>query len=245
MKRLVSMVGRRRLIFGLAAVTLMGIEAYVILIAREGRFEIKGEQPYEISEFTTGATVTHAFLMRGDGLHSVSVHLETTAPASVRVRWTLWHSYLEAFRQEMSRAFEGETTASIVPGGSWVTWDVTRDGSSDNRWYTLDVQLLTAVAAGTGPEPKVNVVATRDNPERGGILFVNGVRQPGSLLLRADRRGRTLYRRFVVEAEPNLPGLLRVEAVQWLVVVVGHWAFLTFVYAFLMSPAKLRSNRDL
>lgn len=241
----VSRIARRRLFFGLAAATIIGIEAYVILIARDGRFEIKGEQHYEIAEFSTGSTVTHAFLMRGDGLHSISVHLETTAPSSVRVRWTLWHGYLEAFRQEMPRAFEGETTASIMPGGRWVTWDVTRDGSSDNRWYTLDVQLLSAVAAGPGPEPQVSVVATRDNPERGGILFVNGVRQPGSLWLRADRRGRTIYRRFVAEAEPNLPAVLRIEAVQWLLVVVLHWAFFTFAYALLVSPMTSRGATDL
>ena len=76
-------------------------------------------------------------------------------------------------------------------------------------WYTFEVQLLEAdnVAVRPGASARrVALVASSDNPERGGILWVGDTRQPGSLFIRAERQGRTPYRRFVAEVEPNLPG---------------------------------------
>lgn len=229
-------------LFTLACVVAIVLEVYVVLLDRESTFEIRGEQVYDIAEFAEGRTVTHAFLMRGDGMHAVSVRLTSSAPTSARLRWTLWHSYAEAFRAPMSRAFNGETDVTVTPEGSWVTFDVTRDGSSNNRWYTLDVQLVNAPPVGAEPStaPRVSLVASRDNPERGGILWVNGVRQTGSLMLRADRHGRTLYRRFEAEALPNLPRVFRNELVQWLIAAVAHWAFFTYAYALTVGSAPPR-----
>ena len=44
-------------------------------------------------------------------------------------------------------------------------------------------------------------------------------------MLRADRRGRTLFRRFELEAVPHLPSIFGSAVFQSLVVVVLHWAF--------------------
>ena len=67
------------------------------------------------------------------------------------------------------------------------------------------------------------------------MLFVNDIRQPGSLNLRAERRGRTLYRRFLEEAAPNLPAVLQVPAVQWAIAIVLHWALIVFAYTVLSA----------
>jgi hypothetical protein len=83
-------------------------------------------------------------------------------------------------------------------------------------------------------------MASRDNPDLGGVLWVNGARQPGSLFLRADQRGRTRYRQFVNDAEPHLPALLRQPVIQWSVVVAIHAALLTFVAAVFAEAAASR-----
>jgi len=85
-------------------------------------------------------------------------------------------------------------------------------------------------AAGNAPV-EISLFASRDNPDRGGVLWVGGARQLGSLVMRAERRGRTPYRRFLAEAEPNLPAVLRNGTVQWLTVIAFHWALIVFAWS--------------
>jgi len=132
----------------------------------------------------------------------------------------------------MSPAFEGVASFDLRPGRQWETITFTRDGSSKDRWYTIQLRLLDPQPP---PSPQVSIVASRDNPDRGGVLFVNDLRQPGSLNLRAERRGRTLYRRFLAEAAPNLPAMLQVPAVQWAIALVFHWALIVFAYTVLSA----------
>lgn len=210
----------------------IAVEVYVVFINRSSGFRIEGLDDYDISEFGSGAAVSHAFLMRGDGLNAVSLRFSSHAKAVVVVQWTLWRGLADQ-PQQMTRAFEGVDTLDLRPGRQWKTFAFTRDASSRDRWYTIEIRLQEA------PRP-VALVASSDNPERGGVLFVNGVRQSGSLSLRAERHGRTRYRRFVAEVEPNLPPALRIRAIQWSIVVLFHWAFVVFAFS-VMSDANVRA----
>ncbi len=209
----------------------------MVFVDRGGGLAIEGEQSYEIHESADGALVTHAFLMRGDGLHAVQVRLHSDMPAAARIKWTLWTGTPEV--GNMPRAFEGTELLSLRPGRQWQSLALVRNGTSNNRWYTLDIRVLDVEAVGH-PErrPVVSLVASRDNPDRGGVLWVNGVRQPGSLFLRADRQGRTPYRRFLIEAAPNLPVVFQVRLVQWLIFIGLHAAFLTFAWAIVMDAER-------
>lgn len=219
------------------ALAILG-EAYLLFGDRDSEFSIEGVKAYTIAAFAAGEPVSHAFLMRGEGLQSVSVRFDSSAAAAVRVKWTLWRGYPDV-PKEMSRAFEGVESLDLRPGPQWVTFSFTRDGSSKDRWYTIQVQLLDPRPA---PFPQVSIVASRDNPDRGGVLFVNDIRQPGSLYIRAERRGRTLYRRFLAEAAPNLPPALRIPAVQWGIAIVLHWALVVFAYAVLVEGVRSPSR---
>lgn len=229
---------RLRAMFGFVCVVSILFEVHVLFVDRDDTFAIEGAQRYDITEFSDGRSVSQAFLMRGEGIRAVSVRLNSNVPASARLRWTLWRGFAD--EPPMMRAFEEESSLTVRPGGQWVTFNITRDGSSHNRWYTIQLQLLDAARAGPAPAaaPRVTLVASQDNPERGGVLWVNDVRQPGSLLMRADRRGRTLYRRFLTEAAPNLPAPFRSAPVQWLIVGVYHWAFLTFAFAVAIQGSR-------
>ena len=141
----------------------------------------------------------------------------------------------------MARAFEGVEAFDLRPGGQWKTISFTRDGSSNDRWYTLQMRLLDPEPP---PAPQVSISASYDNPERGGLLFVNGLLKPGSLNLRAERRGRTLYRQFLAEASPNLPSVLRIPAVQWAIAIVLHWALIVFAYAVITDEQEIQSARS-
>ena len=207
------------------------VEAYVVFTARAGIFEIEGVETYDVGDFREGGTVAQAFLMRGDGMKAVRVRFSSNAVTIARVQWTLWRGYPDQ-PKEMARSFEGEEIFRLRPGRQWRTISFTRDGSSRDRWYTIQLRLLDPQPP---PSPQVSIVASHDNPDRGGVLFVNDIRQPGSLNLRAERRGRTLYRRFLEEAAPNLPAVLQVPAVQWAIAIVLHWALIVFAYTVLSA----------
>ena len=213
--------------FAIACAVALTIESYLIFMKQGSSFRIEGVRAYDLTDFATGATVSHAFLMRGDGLQAVSIRLGSSGVTTARVQWTLWRGFPEQ-PKEMARAFEGVEAFDLRPGRQWKTIAFTRDGSSKDRWYTLQLRLLDP---GQRPLPQVSIVATHDNPDRGGLLFVNDVHRPGSLNLRAERRGRTLYRRFLAEAAPNLPAILRVPAMQWTIATAFHWALIVFAFA--------------
>ena len=216
-----------RAIFGLVCAAVLAFEGYVVFVDRDHTFGIEGGQAYDVAEFAGGKTVSHAFLMRGDGFQAVRLRFSSDAAVSVPVQWTLWRGSPDQ-PTAMTRAFEQAEFLDLKPGRQWKTLTFTRDGSSHDRWYTVQLRLLDLRPA---PFPQVSVVASHDNPDRGGVLWVDGKRLPGSLVLRAERRGRALYRRFLLEAAPNLPGPLRIPVVQWCIAVAFHWALIVFVYA--------------
>lgn len=217
-------------LFLAACAMVVTAEAYAVFFDRDHTFEIAGREPYGIAEFGEGKAVAHAFLMRGEGLSAVRTQFASDVPAVARIKWTIFRGSLD--EPPMTIAEQGESEVDVGRSPTWASFPMTRDGSSKDRWYTIEVQLVGARARqGDGVVPKLTALATQDNPDRGGVLWVNGKRQAGSLRLRADRLGRTLYRRFQVEAEPNLPPVLRVAAVQWILVLVMHWAFFTYAAA--------------
>lgn len=225
------MADRLPLRAGLAVICtgLLALEAYLVFYDRVDTFRIEGKRSYEVAEFSTGATVSQAFLMRGDGLESVSVLFSSREAASVKVEWTLWRGFPDQ-PADMTLAFEAVRDVQLRPGRQWHSLELPRDGSSRDRWYTIRLHLLDPRAV---PPAQVSVIASHDNPDRGGVLWIDDVRQPGSLLLRTHRRGRTAYRQFEVGAEPHLPAALRNPVAQWAIVVVVHWALLVFAYALL------------
>lgn len=263
---------RQRALFALGCAAVIAAESYVLFVDRDHTFSIQGRRTYPLGEFGDGVPVAHAFLMRGDGLRAVRVQFSSTAPATVQLRWQLlrepasdetlsiagprevrleadrtWTTYpaiRDGSSEKLSIMEGGTRELRLEAGRTWATFPVTRDGSSHDRWYAFEAQLADPPSANVRDRVQIALLATHDNPDRGGSLFVAGVNQPGSLVLRADRRGPTLYRRFVVEVEPNLPGVLRIQAVQWLVVILLHWAFVTFAYALLVSPMTPRSPTD-
>ena len=223
-------------------VALLGVEAYTVLADQTGTFRTRGRLPYEISEFAERKVVAHAFLMRGDSLHAVRVKLISSNAAAVRLQWRLFAGHPDE-PADRALAFEGIASFDVRPGPQWQALDFTRHGSSNDRWFTLELQLLDAVAnrrLADAPAPRVVLMATSDNPARGGVLWVDSVRQPGSLMLDANTVGRTPYRRFKLEAEPFLPAPFQSGLVQVLVVVAFHWAFLVFAWS-LLSEASRRS----
>lgn len=226
-----SVFRRRRFDLGFAVGCLLVLlfEGFAVFVARDGVFRINGNDAYEVTELGNGATVSQAFYMRGDGLRAVAVRLSARAPAAVTVKWTIWRGTLDV-PKNMTPAAEGIERIDLVAGRRWQVFQVTRDASSHNRWYTIQLQLVEALP---DPSAAVGISASRDNPERGGVFWVNAVRQTGSLTLRAERQGRTLHRRFLIEAAPNLPRPLQLPVVQWTIFAALHWAMIGFAYAVL------------
>ena len=62
--------------------------------------------------------------------------------------------------------------------------------------------------------------------------------------VQAERRGRTPYRRFLAEAEPNLPAPLRNGTVQWLTVIAFHWALIVFAWSVLSDATRPSTVAD-
>lgn len=241
---LLRTVSGRKAAWLTGVVALLGIEAFALLVDQTGTFRTQGRSQYEISEFAEGKVVAHAFLMRGDGLHAVRVKLTSSDATGARLWWRLFAGHPDE-PNEMLLAFEGVASLDLRPGPQWQTLSFTRHGSSNNRWFTLELQLLDAVAHSRrldSPPPRVVLMATHDNPERGGVLWANDVRQTGSLLLDADTLGRTAYRRFKLEAEPHLPAPFRRAFVQGLVVVAFHWAFFVFAWTLLSDAGRWPSS---
>ncbi|MEX2269871.1 MAG: hypothetical protein WD690_00275 [Vicinamibacterales bacterium] len=207
---------------------VLAIEAYAVFENREGTFSIEGEQPYPIEEFAAGEPVRQAFLMQGAGLRGVRVLVDAKIDAPVPMAWKLWRGHPD--HPGMSLAFEGIETVTTRRGQQWVEFSFARDGSSGDRWYTFETVLATPRAAEPDPAAPV-LVASHDNPERGGALWVGATRKPGSLFLRADRRGQNAYRRFRTEGTPHLPRVLQIEAIQWVIFLSCHAAFVAYAIA--------------
>ena len=119
---------------------VIAAESYLGFFARIDTFRIEGVRPITIAEFADGATVSHAFLMRGDGLQAVSVLFNSTTAASVRVQWTVWRGYPDE-PSEMSLAFEETQDLQLRPGSQWRSLTLPRDSSSHDRWYIIRLRL--------------------------------------------------------------------------------------------------------
>lgn len=256
---------RPRAMFVLGCAAAIAAESYLLFFDRDHTFSIQGRQPYLLRELGDGIPIAHAFLMRGNGLRAVRVQFSSSAPTTVRLRWQLLRQpttdakltimesgppdvRLEADRtwvthpvirggisEKLSVMEEGTRELHLEAGRTWATFPVTRDGSSHDRWYAFEAQLVDVPPSEVRERTQVALVATHDNPDRGGSLWVADRNRPGSLVLRADRLDRTLYQRFVAEAEPNLPGWLRWPAVQWIIGLALHAAVAVHAYALLIE----------
>ena len=211
-----------------AAAMLAMMSVRTVFIQRDHRFTVEGKHRYAIEEFGGGTPVHYAFLMPGEGLHTVQVRLDADRPTAARVHAVLWRG-LPDVPASMSRAFESELSAVVMPGGTWVPMTFPRDRMSLERWYTVELTLVEPLRP-VGQAGRVTLLATGDNPDSGGILIVGGVRQTGSLRFRAERTGRTIYRQFRDRALPELLPLHQHEAVQAAVLVGLIAAFATLVW---------------
>jgi hypothetical protein len=243
---------RTQAVFTLICLAAVASEGYAVFAKRTSTFSIAGARAYEIpfssggdrvgeiAELTAQNMVWQAFQMRGEGLQSVRVRLRADTFSAARLRLTLWRGSPDQL--EMTKAFEVDEPVALRPGRQWVSITFPRDGTSHDRWYTFDVRLLEASARprpdGTAQQPRISIGASHDNPDRGGVLWIDGVRQPGSLFLKADRRGRTRYDKFLLETAPNLPPSLRIRAVQWLVFAALHWAMVVFAYTLIAAASE-------
>lgn len=215
-----------RWLMSASVVALVALEIHTLFVSREGTFQIEGERPYKVESFAAGEPVRQAFLMQGSGLRGIRILVDAPGRQTLPVQWKLWRGHPD--EPGLTLAFDGTTTVEVSRGRRWVEFSFPRDGSSNDRWYTFEVALDRAPDGEPAGSP-VALVASQDNPARGGVLWVGQKREAGSLFIRADRRGRTLYTRFQMEAVPKLPKALRFEAVHWVVFLAWHVAF--FVYA--------------
>lgn len=227
-------LSRRTALWVVCALVLAAAEVYVVFVRQDGAFRIEGQDPVEVPAFSDGAEIAHAFLMDGDGLDAVAIRLASDRPAHVRLRASLLRGSPED-PAEMRLLYRWTPSFDVSRGWQWRRLTIPREADSHDRWYTLRLQLEEARARGPQADaasPNVSVVVSRDNPPRGGALFIDDRRYHGSsLFLRAYRPGTTLYARVMAETEAHLPPLLRPLPVQLLFAAVLNWAFLVFAYA--------------
>lgn len=264
---------RLRTLFALGCAAVIAVEGYILFFDRDHTFSIQGRRTYLLSEFADGIPIAHAFLMRGNGLRAVRVQFSSSTSTTVRLQWQLFRQQatdkkqtilewghrelrLDADRNWATFPVTRRATSeklSIMEGGTrelrleagrtWATFPVTRDGSSHDRWYVFEAQLVDPPSPDVRDRAQIALLATHDNPDRGGSLFVAGRNQPGSLVLGADRVGHTLHQRFVAEVEPNLPRWLRWPAVQWIIGLALHAAVAVHAHALLIDR-QLRGRED-
>lgn len=211
-----------RAVFLLGAVVLVVFE--FALFSRVGTtpFTILGSDTYTIQPVhDVELRIDHSFLMRGEGLNAVAIELNAGGVTDAKVDWILWRGHRDE-KDRMTMAFKSTQTVRLHRGRQWVRLEVPRDTSSHDRWYTIELHL-----PGTGPADRtVGVMASSDNPARGGVLWVDDARQHGSLHLRVEREGRGLARRLETEIDPHLPSALANPFAQLAFVIVLHGALL-------------------
>jgi hypothetical protein len=235
---------RRYIAYFLLACTCGSLTGY-ILFFRHAIFQIEGERPVPIEAFGDGATVTHAFLMDGDGLRAISVRIVADQPLSLRVVYKLLRLYDPAPGAEnnpnlYTATYAWTGTLSLRAGDQWQRIEFPSVGKSHDRWYGFEIRLLDATnlarRPAQSPRPSVRVMASEDNPPRGGKLWINGVRQHGALFIRAH--AGTIYEQFMLgdsvfwRDHPLVP-----------VIVVGvAWAFFHLLmrirYVFSNTPTE-------
>ena len=212
-----------------AAAAILLIEYQVLFVDREGVFRIEGEQPYEVEAFASGQPVKQAFLMQGGGLHSVEVLVASEAATTIPIVWRLWRGHPDRANPPVTLAFERREDLTVENGRHWTAFSFPRDSTSNDRWYTFEIGVESQSRSPSSA--RTTLIASHDNPDRGGVFWVGEQRQPGSLFMRAERRGQTMYRRFRAEATPHLPRWLQLEAVQWVIFALCHCALVVYLGA--------------
>lgn len=229
----------RRLTGLVAAASLLAIAVEGALLFSEHTitFSIAGRQPHEIAEFDRGVPVRHAFLMRGDNLDTVRVRITSDRRAVVRLDWRLWLGTPD--EPETFLPFTQQVTDTALRiGPQWVTLQFPRHGTSDDRWFTVEVRAFEPDAGQRGAT--LTIAATGDNPFRGGVLWVGDVRKAGSLRLVAQGRGRPAYRRFMADSAQSLPAFARRPAAQVAALLLLHSALAVFAYVTLREAFTVR-----
>ena len=228
-----------RLVFWAAIAALLVIEFLVVSRAGSAPFITRGRENVVVrSTNDNPLTVAHSFLMRGAGLNGVVIELDALVVTDAVIDWTLWRGHRDK-PGTLTRAFQSRDVVRLHRGRQSIRLPFTRDASSHDRWYTLEIRLPGE--PGAPDERNVGVVVSRDNPMRGGVLWVDAVRQPGSLRLRAERQARPLLRQFEAEVAPNLPAPLRNPWAQAGLAVLFHWALIMIALA-LVSEAMEASE---
>ena len=229
----------------LSLTCVIALVAGYIAFVRHPLLRIEGRRPVPIAAFGRGAAITHAFLMDDDILDAVDVRIAADEPSALRVAWRLLRLYAtEPGAEDNPAAYKEvrqwtETTLNVGSGERWQRFQFMPIAESRNQWYAFEIRLLEATPAGhraqaENARPHVSLIASQDNPRRGGKLWVGGVRQTGSLFVRAE--GATVYEQFLVHVEPRLPPALRNRAIQMIAVLVCLWALVALMYAMLFGP---------
>jgi hypothetical protein len=212
----------------------------------------EGKRPVPITAFGAGATAAHAFQMETDKLNAVAVRIVASEPSSLRVLCKLFRLPIgepgaEDDPTRYAPLYQWTATMKVAAGDHWQRIAFSGVDDSYRRWYRFEIRLLDAVSERArghheSVRPNVSIMASEDNPLRGGKLWIDGVRQPGSLFIIAE--GPTPYERFRLHVEPGLPNALRNRAVQAVVVAVYLWALVTLLYAVVFGQVDNAPRRS-
>ncbi len=224
----------RQMLLVCVSIVLVGGEGYELFVVRTVSLRTEGETPIPINEFRDGVAVEHGFSMVGDGLRAVSVRFSTERPVSIHVLCELTEA-LEDKPGARAEIYHWTSSIDLSSGMTWTRFDFPPIGRSSDRYYKFQIRLLDVRLTGeaepkkSGERPPIAIMASTDNPPRGGALWIDGVRQSGSLYIRAHGAGETAYERFWLDAKTTLPAPLQNRVLQIAVALVYHWALLTFV----------------
>jgi hypothetical protein len=238
----VGLMRFRQALFVCACIALVSGEGVVLFVPRTIRLAIEGASPIVVDAFGDRATVEHGFLMVGDGLSGVSVRFSAARPMRIRVLSVLSASAADEPVADAHREiYRWISAVELEPGATWTRFDFPAVPGSADRFYTFQIRLIDGVlldeSDATKPRERlpVAVMASQDNPPRGGVLWINGMRQTGSLYLRAHAPGETPYDRFRLSVELRLPPLLRNREVQICTALLYQLALCVFAYALIFG----------
>ena len=208
---------------------------------------IEGEEPIQIAAFGDGAQVTQAFGMTADGLRGVSVRLSSDRPATLEVLCELQRRF-EDMPGAYAEIYRWTTILQDVSGTQWRRFDFPPLDGSAGRFYAFSIRILepdSKPAQGAGDRavkvverPHVTLTGFADNVRGGGVLWLAGTRQVGSLFFQAHGDGETAYARFRLRIEPRLPWPLRNLAVQIMLMLMLNWALLMSCHAMLFGDPE-------
>ena len=241
-----------KLLFVCICTALVGYEAYRFYdttVLHAPTVMIEGEQRIQISAFGDGAQVTQAFGMTADGLRGVSVQLSTDRPATLVVLCELQERF-EDMPGAYADVYRWTTTVNDVSGTQWRHFNFPPLNASAGRFYAFSLRVLASDSkqgqrAGdrlvqAAERPRVTLTGFSDNVRRGGILWLDGTRQVGSVFFQAHGDGETAYARFRLGVEPLLPRPLRNLATQAALMLILNWALLASCHAMLFVDPERR-----